>query len=234
MIFDLDLRLTPPKGDKNPFLYYPEYFEQDSSQSIIDGSGKYDLTRFSMHESEIVRQVLFTAKNKYPKELRALGLVNESYPIKYKPRYVLFEIAVVSYCKSSRPEDHIAVGFAYLQKGAQFREKAISHYERSIDFVSFQTLDMFASLSALGTYLNLSGLYEKEKRYIDAGKWIKKAIARGGGNTEYFVQKLETIKAKENTPQKKRRKAKVSEDSMDFERKTYSAAIYFMKKFGWE
>ena len=76
--------------------------------------------------------------------------------------------------------------------------------------------------------------YEKEKRYIDAEKWLKKAIARGGGNTEYFAQKLEAIKVKENTPQKKRRKAKVSEDSMDFERKTYSAAIYFMKKFGWE
>lgn len=234
MIFDLDLRLARPKGIKNPFLYYPEYFDQDSSQSIIDGSGKYDLTRFSLHESEIVRQVLLATQDKYPKKFRALGLVNESYPIKYKPRYVLFEIAVISYCKSLSQEDQIAVGFAYSQKGAKFREKAISYYEQSIDSVSFRTLDMFASLSAFGTYLNLSGLYEKEKQYESSEKWLKKAIARGGGNTKYLICKLKEIKSKENEPKKKTRKTKESEASIDFEKKTHSAAIYFIKKFNWE
>ena len=168
MIFDLDLRFAPPKGVDNPFRYYPEYYVQDKNQSIITERGRYDLTRFSAHESKIVRDVVLTSIQKYPSALQSLGLVNESYVITYKPRYVLFEIAEILFENSLRPEDRVAAAFAYAQRGAIYREKSIFLFENSIDYVSFRTLDQFASLNSAVLYLTIAELYEKEKRYEDA------------------------------------------------------------------
>lgn len=56
MIFDLDLLFSKPKGPDNPFLYYPEYYDQDASQSVIDQTHKYDMDNFSKHEATIIRR----------------------------------------------------------------------------------------------------------------------------------------------------------------------------------
>ena len=69
VLLDLDLLLAKPKGAENPFLYYPESYSQDKSQSIITADNKYDLKRFSSHESSVIRQVIFTAFSKYSARL---------------------------------------------------------------------------------------------------------------------------------------------------------------------
>lgn len=229
-MFDLALRLARPKGPDNPFFYYPEVYDQDSNQSIIDEKGKYDLTRFSKHESEIVCRAIDVVRNKYPQDLAALGLANESYVIVYKPRYVLFEIAVIMYSASNIPEEQIVAAFSYSQKGAMFREDAISLYEKSINRVSFKALDMFASLSAVSTYLKLAELYEKEYQYQNALFWLQKALCRGGLNNPYIKEKMQSIRTKiDRSPREKRAPSK---NAIDFERKVHSAAIYFMGKTG--
>lgn len=237
MIFDLDLRFAPPKGADNPFRYYPEYYVQDKNQSIVTERGRYDLTRFSTHESKIVRDVVFTSIQKYPVALQSLGLVNESYVITYKPRYVLFEIAEILFENSLRPEDRVAAAFAYAQRGAIYREKSILLFENSIDYVSFRTLDQFASLNSAALYLTMAELYEKEKRYEDAVYWIEKAIKRGGLNNAYLMDKVKYLK--ENPP-KGRRMRKASEAGTDFDSKVHRAALYFIEKYnlrvceGWQ
>ena len=228
MIFDLDLRFATPKGAGNPFRYYPEYYVQDKKQSIITERGRYDLTRFSAHESKIVRDVVSTSIHKYPVALQSLGLVNESNVITYKPRYVLFEIAEILYENSLRPEDRVAAAFAYAQRGANYREKSILLFEYSSDYVSFRTLDQFASLSSATLYLIMSELYEKEKRYEDAVYWIEKAVRRGGLNNEYLMGKAKYLK--ENPPKSKRTR-KPSEADMDFDSKVHRAALYFIEKY---
>lgn len=97
---------------------------QDSEQSIVT-DGRYDLKRFSKHEADTVYHVINVIREKYPKELRSMGFANESYPIKYKPRYVLWEILVQLYENSSEPIDMFACALAYEAKGALFREKAL-------------------------------------------------------------------------------------------------------------
>lgn len=237
MIFDLDLRFAPPKGVDNPFRYYPEYYVQDKNQSIITERGRYDLTRFSAHESKIVRDVVFTSIQKYPSALQSLGLVNESYVITYKPRYVLFEIAEILFENSLRPEDRVAAAFAYAQRGAIYREKSIFLFENSIDYVSFRTLDQFASINSAALYLTMAELYEKEKQYEDAVYWIGKAIKRGGLNNAYLIGKMKYLK--ENPP-KGRRMSKPSEAGAEFDSKVHRAALYFIEKYnlrvceGWQ
>lgn len=229
-MFDLELRLARPKGPDNPFCYYPEVYHQDQSKSIVDENHKYDLTRFSEHESEIIYQAINVAKNKYPRNLMALGLVNEAYEIIYKPRYVLFEIAVIMYSGSTSPEEQIAAAFSYSQKGAMYRENAISLYEKSINRVNFKTLDLFSSLSSVSTYLNLAELYEREHKYHDALFWFQKALYRGGLNDSYIKGKMQSIRDKaDSIPRKKR---SLSKDSINFETNVHNAALYFIGKAG--
>ena len=66
----------------------------DAPTSVIDENGRYDLKRFSRQEYSTIKNILATVERKYPAALRSMGLVNESYPIVYKPRYILFDIVV--------------------------------------------------------------------------------------------------------------------------------------------
>ena len=229
MLLDLDLLLAKPKNAKNPFLYYPESYFQDSSQSIITPDNKYDLKRFSSHESGIIQQAILTVLSKYPANFRSLGLVNESYVIVYKPRYVLFEIATIMYENSPNPEDILSAAYAYSQKGALFRKKAINLYEKSINSVSFRTLDKFASLSSAIVYSDIAALYEKEKDYESSIYWMKKVLRRGGLNSRYYEEKI--IELEKKTPPATRKSKPISESRAEFEKDARAAALYFMKKF---
>lgn len=230
MIFDLDMLLSKPKGPDNPFLYYPEYYEQDASQSIIDQNHKYDMDNFSKHEAAIIRDVLYTTQKKYPKEFWAPGLVNESYPIKYKPRYILFEAAILLYKDSKLPIEQISVAFAYSQKGDYYREEALKFYEKSINDVSFHTLDKFASISSSAMYLTLSTLYEKEHEYEKAVIWMKKAKKRAGPHIPFYDQKIEELSKRETPAPRKKKMA--SAQNLAFEEKVTSVAQYCIDH-GW-
>nr|DAI36105.1 MAG TPA: hypothetical protein [Caudoviricetes sp.] len=229
MLLDLDLLLAKPKGAENPFLYYPESYSQDKSQSIITADNKYDLKRFSSHESSVIQQVIFTAFSKYSARFQSLGLANESCVIVYKPRYVLFEIATIMYENSSKPEDILAAAYAYSQKGASFRTHAISLYEKSVDSVSFRTLDKFASLYSAIVYSDIASLYEKEQNYESSIYWMKKVIKRGGLNNRYYLEKISCLENK--SPPATRKAKPISNSQAEFEKNVRAAALHFMGKF---
>lgn len=229
MLFDLDLLVAKPKSAENPFLYYPESYLQDKSQSIITADNKYDLKRFSLHESSIIQQVIFTAFSKYPTHFQSLGLANESCVIVYKPRYVLFEIATIMYENSSKAEDILSAAYSYSQKGALFRKNAIALYEKSAGFVSFRTLDKFASLSSSIVYSDIASLYEKEKDYESSIYWMKKVIKRGGLNNRYYANKISELERK--SPPVTRKSKTISNSQAEFEKNVRAAALYFMEKF---
>lgn len=229
LISYLLLKLDRSDCSGNKYLYYPEDYIQDKNKSIIDKNQKYDLTKFSAHEISIIRQVLEIVKRKYPPNLRALGLVNEIYPIVYKPRYILFEIAVILYSNSIVPEEQLAAAFAYSQKGAMFRVNAINLYEKSINFVDFKTLDLFSSISSASICLNLAELYEKEHKYDEAIIWLKKTAKIGTLNSQYLLNKISQIEDKKGKT--KQRKRKPSSNAILFDQQVHDAAMRFVKKF---
>lgn len=233
MFLDIDLILARPKGLGNPYVYYPEQYEQDSSQSIIAVNSKYDLTRFSPHEVDVIREVLSTVKTKYPAKYQALGLVNEAYVITYKPRYVLFEIATTKYRNSESDFDKFAVAYALANKGADFRLAAIGAFEESIKKIPFTVLDKFASLNFAFTCDMFSKLYEQEWEFDNAIFWLKKAIRRGGLNNKYFAERINKIKKRKidvTKNNKHKRNRRISIENEKFEHDVHAAALRFIQE----
>ena len=116
---------------------HPFTIEQDTNQSIVK-NGYYDLTCLSEHEKQVVYTVLKNSHSgKYPKRLYGLGLANESYPIIYKPRYILFDIIIQLYKDSKNPYDLLAVAIAYETKGYYYCQQAIAYYEAFISKANF-------------------------------------------------------------------------------------------------
>ena len=233
MLLDIDLILARPKGPNNPYAYYPEQYEQNSSQSIIAANYKYDLTRFSQHEADVVRKVLSIVKTKYPAEFQSLGLVNEAYVIKYKPRYVLFEIAVTKYRNSASAFDKFAVAYAFANKGADFRLAAIGAFEEAIGKIPFTVLDKFASLDFTFTCNMFSKLYEQEWEFDNAIFWLKKAIRRGGLNSKYFAERINKIKKRKIDVirnNKHKRNRRISIENEKFEHDVHAAALRFIQE----
>lgn len=233
MFLDIDLFLTRPKGPDNPYVYYPEQYKQDSSQSIIAANNRYDLTCFSQHESDVIREVLYTVKTKYPAEYQALGLVNEAYVITYKPRYVLFEIAVIKYRNSASCFDKFAVAYAFANKGADFRLAAIGAFEEAIGEIPFTVLDKFASLNFAEICNKFSKLYEQEWEFDSAIFWLKKAILRGGLNNKYFAERIREIKKRKIDiikSNKRKRNRRISVENEKFEYDVHAAALQFIQE----
>lgn len=231
MLLNIGLILARIKGAGNSCVYYPEQYVQDASQSIIAANNKYDLTRFSQHESDVIREVLSVVKSKYPVKYQALGLVNEAYVIMYKPRYVLFEIAATRYRNSASAFDKFAVAYAFANKGADFRLAAISAFEESIKEIPFTVLDKFASLNFAIICNVFSELYEREWKFDSAIFWLKKAILHGGLNNKYFEKRIEEIEKRkidviENN--KRKRNRRVSVENEKFENAVHAAALQFI------
>ena len=112
-------------------MIYPENYSQSLSTNDTLPDGTYDFSRLSASDLCTIVEVLRVSKSaKYTTELHGLGAVNEAAQIRYKPRYVLHEIIIQTYAKSSNALDILAVGFAYKTKGAGFRKQAIDCFER--------------------------------------------------------------------------------------------------------
>lgn len=146
---------------------------QDSNQSIVTANHLYDLKHFSKHESDTIEHVIEIVNKKYPLELRSVGLANESSVIKYKPRYVLWEILIQLYENSNNPVDEFACAIAFEAKGALYRRKSLDKFENCIRFISPEFMNQFISLSPLHIYMMLSKLYEKEHEYDSAILYTK-------------------------------------------------------------
>lgn len=233
MFSDINLIFAKPKCSDNPFAYYPEVYNQDLAKSIIGPNNKYDLTHFSQHEVNIVREVLSVVSSKYPVKYQSLGLVNEAYVITYKPRYVLFEIAIIKYKDSGAYLDKFATAYAFANKGAEFRLAALGAFEESINKIPFSVLDEFASLNFAFTCILFSRLYEQEWEFDSAIYWLKKALLRGGLNNDHLKSKIKEIqKRKEDVERtgKHKRTRKVSVENEKFENDVHNAAMWFLRE----
>ncbi len=198
-----------------------------SSISVIDENGRYDLKRFSKQEYNVVKSVLASVDRKYPANLRSIGLANEAYPIVYKARYVLFDIVIVRYEKSSSPIDRLAVALAYESKGAYFRKEAISYFESAIQSIDLSKINRFNSYPPMSIYLKFSELYEKEHNYQKAILFVKKAMVSRGSNREYCEEQIKKLEKKLKNPPRTR-KSKKTDYYDDFERDVRRAAIAFV------
>lgn len=214
---------TPPKVS----TYYPDTYNQDPQKSVVDSEKRYDLKRFSTHEADIIQRVLRTTEGKYHYALKSLGLVNESFSITYKPRYVLFDVVILKYQNSQNMVDRLAVALAYETKGAYFRKQAISYFEESIKYVDKTILDLFRACPAKTVYTKFADIYEKEHQYKKSISHFKKALACKGASKEYLLDRIKQLEKKIANPPKTRRQKKP--DYYDaFERDVQRASIAFL------
>lgn len=225
-LVDKEKSKESPKGIDNPYDFYPEYYNQETSESILTPDGRYDTTRFSAHEDKTIRNVIAQANRGYASKYRGIGLANESYPITYKPRYILFDVIIIAFGDSENPLDQIAVSFAYIQKGALYRKDAIRYFETAIDRVRLYELDGFASVSVLSILTKISETYEREHEYEKAIHWLNVLVERKSGNTPYFQEKIEKLRerAEKGKPLRKR---KVPREQLEFDKQTYEAALQY-------
>lgn len=206
--------------------YSPDVYNQDPTKSVVDENRRYDLKRFSKQEYDIIRSVLSSVERRYHPSLRSMGLANEAYPITYKARYVLFDIIIVRYEKSTVPIDRLAVALAYESKGAYFRNEAISYLESCIKDIAKSELGRFQSYMPYSLYLKISQLYEKEHDYKKAITYTKKARASKGASKEYCTERIAALEKKlEKPPRIVKRKKPDYYDA--FEADVRRAAIAF-------
>lgn len=216
-----------------PYSKVPKYitdmnWEQDSNQSIVDSCGKYDFTNFSEHEINTIKHVLAVTQKKYPEEYQSLGLANESYPIKYKPRYILHEIIILKYENSLEAIDKFAVALAYSTKGAYYREKALEYFEASIDNVSPEIMSDFVSYMPLHTYSIISSLYEQVRDFQEAIYYTKLQKEYGDPDNSYFDERINKLLDKEKLNPAKRA-LKMSQKRMELEYSITKAAREFLQ-----
>lgn len=144
----------------------PEYISQDYANSIIDETGRYDMSRFSDEETQVIRTVLKNADRKYPDAYKSVGLYNEIYPVRYKPRYVLLSVLVQKYENSKSAIDQFAVALACIKQGASKRQKALEHLELAMPNLTDSELDGLSRYVLIWeAYYNFSCAYEKEGNY---------------------------------------------------------------------
>lgn len=203
-------------------------WEQDPNQSIVDSNGRYDFRNFSKHETDTIKHVLSVTKKKYPEQYQALGLANESYPIKYKPRYILHEIIILKYGSSLEAIDKFAVALAYSTKGAYFREKALEYFEASIDEIPPEIMSDFISYMPLHTYSIISGLYEQVRDFQEAIYYTKLQKEYGDPDNPYFDDRINKLLYKEKLNPAKRT-LKMPQDRIELENSITKAAKDFLK-----
>lgn len=210
--------------------YFPDMnWTQDSSQSIITADGRYDLKHFSKHETETINHIIGVIKEKYPIEFRSMGFANESAPVKYKPRYVLWEILVQLYKDSDDPIDKFACALAYETKGALFRENALQKFEESINYITPEFTQQFTSYTPLCVYMEFSRLYESNHEYEKAIYYTELGQKYGENDNPNFDKRINDLieKIKRNP---KKRKYNPSKETLEFERDVENAAKYFIKE----
>lgn len=200
---------------------------KDSGQSLTK-NGVYDLKDFSQHEIDTIKHVLMIVTQKYPKNYRSLGLANESYIIKYKPRYILHEIIILKYCQSDNFIDKFSVALAYASKGAAYRQYAIKYFEESEKHISPKIMDNFVSYMPLHVYTMFAKLYEQEHDFRKAIYYTKIAKRYGNPNNPYFDIRINELLQKAEKGVRKRSR-KISTEQIEFEKDVTCSAKLFLK-----
>lgn len=216
---------------KPNFPQFPKYgggmtWEQHSDASITT-NGAYDLKNFSKHESDTIKYVVNYVKDNYPEEYQAMGLANEGYGIKYKPRYIIHEIIIQKYQGSQSPYDRFAIGLAYATKGGYFTRNALQYLENCMEDISPEFMDNFIFYTPLRTYGIISELYEHEHEYKNAIYYTKLQKEYGDPNNPYFDTRILELKQKQKN-WKPKRNLKMSERQINFEKDIVSATKMFL------
>lgn len=210
------------------YVIFPEKeIFQDSNQSITTEDGTYDFENFSEHEKAVIIETIKTVLRKYPPIFRAIGLVNESYQIIYKPRYILFEIVVALFSDSNDAMDNLAVAIAYETKGAHFRSEALKHFEYALNNLDSKLLDRFFVTMPYNLYIKFSRLYEKEHDFSKALQLTLKAQQHSDFGPEVLSDRIVMLQGKLDTPPKQR-KRKITERDLKLEEKIQAAAKWFI------
>lgn len=230
------LNITKPNSANKPDSQnkVPKYCSdtnwiQDSAQSIITSDGRYDLKHFSKHETDTINHIVRVVKEKYPLELRSMGFANESSLIKYKPRYVLWEMLVQLYKDSTNPIDKFACSLAYEARGAMYRKNALQKFEESINYITPEFMQQFISCTPLCVCMKFSRLYENNHEYEKAIYYTKQGKKYGGTDNPNFDKRIGELSEKIKRKPKKR-KYNPSKETLEFERDVENAAKYFIKK----
>lgn len=209
----------------------PDRIDQNTNLSIVDETGRYDMTRYSLHEAETIGTVFRNVLRKYEKKHWAMGLVNESESIVYKARYILFEIVIQRFSESDSPLDQFAVAYAYVTKGSYYRQKAIEYFEKCMPKLSPLDISCYGSFPLFSVYVKLSKLYEQEHIWDKAIHYLTLANSSGGLNPAYFEKHIAELQKKKETnhPLKQMNQ---SEQSRKFDESIECAAFVFLKKSG--
>ena len=210
------LKNKEPEFVVNRFKYYPDDIAslQDSSKSVLIGT-MYDMTCFSMHETKIIEMVLSAADRKYKGDFQAVGLVNECYPITYKPRYIVFEVVIQRYLLSEKPLEKIAVAFAYWSKGARYHGEAARLFEEAKEKVDWKKIHEFSSFG--GFFYLFSKMYEKMHEYEKAIECVRLSSKYENPVKEYVKNRIAFLEEKQRN-RKPYRPRKMSSDQEEFEK----------------
>lgn len=209
------------------YMTYSTY-SQNTNLSIVTKDGIYDMNNFSDHETNTIVHVLSAVRLNYPEKYKSMGLVNESYQILYKARYVLYEIVIQVYSNSKSYIDQMAVAIAYQSKGTHFRAKAIEYFEKSVNHVKPDFLSEFVCCQPARIYDIFSKAYEGEHNYDKAIHYTKLAKKYSVPGNTYYVKRLQELKQKQDKNTKKRN-IKMKEQQIEFEKGVTEAAQTFLR-----
>ena len=160
-----------------PMPKHPGEYAQDCNQSLLK-DGRYDPTRVSSHENDVVKEVILASRKKYSRPYQGIGLAVETYSIIYKPRYILYEYIVQKYGHSSNAFDVLATAIAYKEKGAAYRHLSLQYFQ--LFFQSASSADIAKlprSYPLWSIYNMMSDLYESTYDLESALDYAKKAAA---------------------------------------------------------
>lgn len=195
--------------------------KQDPSKSVVAIDYKYDMTQLSQQEEQTIISVLSAADRKYKGEFSSIGLANECYPIKYKARYVVFEVLIKRYFASEKPLDKIAVAFASWSKGARCYEEASRLFEEAKDKVDWKKIHEFSSF---GRFFSLfSEMYEKMHEYEKAIECVRLSLKYENLFNEYAKNRIASLEEKQRN-RKPYRPRKTPADQEEFEKLVSLAA----------
>lgn len=217
------------KGQNHTFprlKYHPENIcdIQDPEQSLLCGT-TYDMSRFSKHEAYIIKKVLSAAKQKYDNRYAAIGLANESYPIKYKPRYVVFEVLIQRHSGSENWLDKVAVAFAFLSKGSKYFFEAARFFEEAKDYACWDEVLQFSSL--YGIFFMFSDMYEKIHDYEKAIDCVGLCVEYNDLDKKVASERIATLVEKRRSA-KPYNPRKMSQQQAEFEELVSAAAKKYL------
>ncbi len=169
------------KSDNNIIIKRVPYdkLSLNIDKDLMSKDGYYCFDNLTIEESNQLKLLIQTAiKNG---ELASLSLIENSLiAYLYRNKYLIEQIIIEKYSNSDSLYDNLAVGLAYKEKGAAYREQAIHYIEAFInkandtDWNNIKKVNNEEFKKAKILYI-LSELFEKEHFWDKAYEYAVKA-----------------------------------------------------------